>query len=245
MENIFLIDEMKETSYIDDSIITNVFLDEMNELKDYFNKNLKIDGLELLSKIPSNFITAAFFDPQYRGVLDKLNYGNEGKTRGKRRTDLEQMSEKIIVQFIKEIDRVLKESSYLFLWVDKFHLCEGINDWIINTNLKIVDLMVWEKNNIGMGYRTRNKCEFLLILQKKPISIKNWTIRNIPNVLKEKVNTKEHPHSKPIELQKRLIEAVSKENDIILDPAMGSGSVLKACIESKRIFIGGDLNGKD
>lgn len=55
-----------------------------------------------------------FFDPQYRGVLDKLKYGNEGQARGKARCELTQMDEDTIVNFIKEIDRVLKDSGHLF-----------------------------------------------------------------------------------------------------------------------------------
>lgn len=42
------------------------------------NQTQKMDGLVLLSKIKDETIKLAFFDPQYRGVLDKLNYGNEG-----------------------------------------------------------------------------------------------------------------------------------------------------------------------
>lgn len=63
-----------------------------------------------------NSIATAFFDPQYRGVLDKLKYGNEGKGRGKARSELKQMDEETIINFIEEIDRVLKDSGHLFLW---------------------------------------------------------------------------------------------------------------------------------
>lgn len=211
-------------------------------IDEILNKKLKMDGLALLSKIENNAITACFFDPQYRGILDKQKYGNEGKIKENRRCSIKQMDETIIVKFINEISRVLKNSAYLFLWVDKFHLCEGPQNWFNNTKLNIVDLMIWEKTRIGLGYRTRNKSEFLLILQKKPITIKNWSIKNIPNILKEKVNNKIHPHSKPIQLQKRLIEAVStKEEDIILDPACGSGSVLESCKLAKRNFLGCDI----
>lgn len=208
------------------------------------NQRQKMNGIDLLSKIDGNVAKAIFFDPQYRGILDKQKYGNEGLLRDKRRCNLEQMSEELIIQFINEIDRVLKPSAYLFLWIDKFHLCEGVSSWFENTSLQTVDMMVWEKPNIGMGYRTRNKCEFLLILQKTPIKAKStWKIHNIPNVWKEKVITKEHPHTKPLEMQKILINAVTNENDIVIDPAMGSGSVLQSCIETKRIFIGCDING--
>jgi site-specific DNA-methyltransferase (adenine-specific) len=218
----------------------NIINENIKE-SELLNKKNKIDGLKLLSLISNDVIKATFFDPQYRGLLDKINYGNH--KREVRRKNLPQMSEQIIINFIKEIDRVLMPSGHLFLWIDKFQLTEGYQHWLNNTNLNIVDLIVWEKHKIGMGYRSRNKCEFLLILQKTPKRVKGiWTIHNIPNVWKEKVETKEHPHSKPIELQTRLIEAISNENDFILDPAMGSGSVLTACIQIKRNFIGGDIN---
>ena len=210
------------------------------------NKELKVDGLKLLSLIPQDSIATCFFDPQYRGVLDKQKYGNEGKSREKRRVNLNQMPEETIVEFLKEIDRVLQPSGHLFLWIDKFHLCEGVQEWFEDTQMQTVDLIVWEKPRIGMGYRTRNKCEFLMVLQKKPIRAKgHWVVHNIPNVWQEKVVTKEHPHAKPVELQARLIEATVKKEEIVLDPAMGSGSVFAASLQTERTFIGGDLNGKE
>ena len=73
-----------------------------------------MDGLNLLKALEENSINTVFFDPQYRGVLDKMNYGNEGE-RQIQRSKLIQMSEKKITLFIKEINRVLKPSSHLFL----------------------------------------------------------------------------------------------------------------------------------
>ncbi len=216
---------------------------EKDELPHHlFNQKLIMDGLELLKEIHHPIIKACFFDPQYRGILDKQNYGNEGKNRGQRRSNLPQMAEKLIANFIKEIDRVLLPSSHLFLWVDKFHLCQGVHGWLINTELSIVDLITWEKHKIGMGYRTRRKSEYLLVLQKKPVRAKDiWTSHNIPDVWSEEVKTNLHPHAKPINLQQALIESVTLENDIILDPAMGSGSVLTACQNANRRFVGCDV----
>ena len=125
------------------------------------NKKNRANGLDLLMDINDNTVAVAFFDPQYRGVLDKLKYGNEGQARGKVRCELKQMDEYTIVNFIKEIDRVLKDSGHLFLWVDKFHLCQGVLDWLTDTDLNIVDMIVWDKGKIGMGYRTRRKSEYL------------------------------------------------------------------------------------
>jgi site-specific DNA-methyltransferase (adenine-specific) len=200
-----------------------------------------LDGLALLKSVNDSVITASFFDPQYRGIMEKMKYGNEG-ARQKERAELMQMSEELIQEFIEEISRVLQPSGHLFLWIDKFHLCEGTSKWYKNTELSIVDLITWDKGKIGMGYRTRRKSEYLLVLQKLPLRAKGvWSKHDIPDAWTEKIVGKRHPHQKPILLQTSLIESVSSENDYILDPCAGSYSVLEACRGLKRNFIGSDL----
>ncbi|WP_290143574.1 DNA methyltransferase, partial [Helicobacter japonicus] len=196
------------------------------------NTKLTINGLELMQSLESQSVDLCFFDPQYRGVLDKLKYGNEGE-RQKGRATLHQMSNETIIEFIAEIDRVLKNSCYLMLWIDKFHLCEGIKQWLKGTELQIVDLITWDKGKMGMGYRTRKQCEYLLVLQKVPIKAKGtWKSHSIRDIWSEKIPSEElklHPHSKPKGLQKALIESCTKEGDLVLDPASGSFSVLECC----------------
>lgn len=213
------------------------------------------DGLKLISSLSDETVDASFFDPQYRGIMEKLDYGNEG-ARQSGRAQLEQMSESLIEDFIEEISRVLKPSSYLFLWVDKFILCEGSHkNWFEGYSSKLhenklkmnlVDMITWNKESFGMGYRTRKTSEYLLIYQKSPKMIKSWTNKSIRDVWSEKIAHPRmgHPHKKPIGLIKSLIESVTKENDLILDPCAGSFSVLDVCKETKRDFIGCDINPK-
>ena len=52
------------------------------------------------------------------------------------------------------------------------------------------------------------------------------------------VQNKIHPAEKPIELYKFLIEASSVENELVLDPFVGSGSSAQAALELNRSFIG-------
>lgn len=217
---------------------TPILKGDIAKVNDY---NL-LDGLSLLENIHNEVITAAFFDPQYRGIMDKMKYGNEGESRQKARMELSQMSDEMIKLFIEEIDRTLIKSGHLFLWIDKFHLCEGTDAWFKNTSLNIVDLITWDKGKIGMGYRTRRKSEYLLVLQKSPLRAKGiWTRHDIPDVWTEKITNKRHPHQKPDMLQKSLIDAVSAKEDYILDPCSGSYSVFEACRHTGRNFIGCDL----
>ena len=208
------------------------------------NTRLKMDGLKFLSQLPQNSFPVAFFDPQYRGILDKLKYGNEGRERGRARCALEQMSEETIGEFIQGISAALAPSGHLFLWMDKFHLCTGFAAWLSGTHLEVVDMLTWDKKRIGMGYRTRRTSEYLVVLQKEPRRAKGvWKIRNIPDVWPEEVKRNGHTHRKPIGLQRKLITAVSDAGDIVLDPAAGSFSVMDACEKEGRDFLGCDLNG--
>ena len=71
------------------------FAMEQNLVPDDLEQNtrLRMDGIELLNMLPDASASAAFFDPQYRGVLDKLSYGNEGQNRGKKRFAMPQMTD--------------------------------------------------------------------------------------------------------------------------------------------------------
>lgn len=203
-----------------------------------------MDGVTMMRMLPDRCVTAAFFDPQYRGILDKLHYGNEGERRGKARCSLRQMPEDAIRQFIREIDRVLINDGHLFLWMDKFHVCTGFAQWLEGTALGTVDMITWNKLRMGMGYRTRRACEYLVVLQRPPRRAKGvWKAHNIPDVWEEKAQAEVGVHPKPVALQAVLIEAVSNPGDLVLDPAAGSFSVLTACESKGRNFLGCDLNG--
>ena len=225
------------------------------------NQRNTYDGLALLAKLEPASVPACFFDPQYRGVLDKMQYGNEGKSRGKRRSELTQMGEPEISEFIQGIARTLIPSGHLFLWIDKYHLCTGVNGWLPGC-LSIVDLITWDKGRMGMGYRSRRQSEYLLVIQKAPKRAKGvwqkhdipdtWTespghqsseldAGDIPDVWSETVTRNGHTHRKPVGLQAALIEAVTLPEDVVLDPAAGSYSVLEAAQQSGRQFLGCDL----
>ena len=221
---------------LDQSEISNL----QNVFTRFGNRENLMNGLDLLSEIPSNSIPLAFFDPQYRGIMDKMRYGNEG-ARQKDRFTLHQMNEETIMEFISEISRILKPSGHAMLWVDKFHLCSGIFPWLVNSNLSIVDMMTWDKGKIGMGYRTRRRSEYMIILQKMPLRAKGlWRDRGIPDVIQER-QPKNHPHAKPEEMQRRLIMALTDPGDWVCDPAAGGYSVMRSAMVCGRNFIGADL----
>ena len=240
--NLFFLESEYKFNKVKIPIIKNEFV-KKNTLFSANARN-KMAGLKFLNLLKDESVSACFFDPQYRGILDKMKYGNEGKNRGQARASLKQMDVATIIKFIREINRVLKASGHLFLWIDKFHLCSGFNSWTDETDLETVDMITWDKDKMGMGYRSRRQSEHLVVLQKKPKRSKGvWTVKNIPDVWREKIVKKTHTHSKPIRLQVELITAVTSKKDWVIDPAGGGFSVLEACQLAGRNFLGCDING--
>jgi len=58
------------------------------------------------------------------------------------------------------------------------------------------------------------------------------------------MQTVEHPHQKPLEVMRWLIETVSEVGDTIFDPFMGSGSTGVAAIQTGRHFIGCEISAE-
>ena len=208
------------------------------------NTRLKMDGLDFLAMLPACAIPVAFLDPQYRGVLEKLSYGNEGKDRGKRRCALEQMTDAVIGRFVRGINRALIPVGP--------PVPVGRQVPPVPRRAPVVrrnQPRYRRSSNVGQrhirhGYRTRRRAEYCVVLQKQPRKAKGvWKIHNITDVIQEQASQREHPHTKPVDLQGELMAAVSHEGDFVIDPAAGSFSVLQAARNRRRTFLGCDLNG--
>ncbi len=67
---------------------------------------------------------------------------------------------------------------------------------------------------------------------------------SIWDILPESARRVGHPAPFPVELPRRLIELYSFENDLILDPFLGSGSTAVAAVETGRHYVGYDLSAE-
>ncbi len=89
----------------------------------------------------------------------------------------------------------------------------------------------WKKTS-GSGKSDINREEFI-----------EWTngVWNFSGESKTKVG---HPSPFPIELPKRCMKLFSFVGDTVLDPFLGSGTTLIACLETKRVGIGVEIDRK-
>ena len=209
------------------------------------NARQRMGAATMLDAVRSSTATLAVFDPQYRGVLDKQKYGNEGQ-RQQGRAALPQMSYSDIRHILDELTRVLKPSGHVMLWCDKFTVAEGHHLKWTPPGLQRVDLLAWNKVRQGMGKRLRCRIEYLIVMQKPPTKVKPmWTNRHLDDFWMESADISGHVHAKPIRLTQELIKQVTKRGDLVIDPCAGGYGVLEACRATGREFLGCDLIGED
>lgn len=112
----------------------------------------------------------------------------------------------------------------------------------------IKEMLIWKKPNPMPRNRDRlyvTTIEIALWAVKG----KGWTFNRqrdtYENAIFESptVNHKKriHPTQKPLEILNEIIKIHSNENDLILDPFIGSASTAIACLENNRNYIGFEL----
>lgn len=87
-------------------------------------------------------------------------------------------------------------------------------------------------------YRGSRKGEF----SGNPLGKNPSDVWDIPNVKACHVEKTKHPCQFPVALAKRLIDALSPANGLVLDPYAGAGSAGVAAILSGRRFVGAELD---
>ena len=99
------------------------------------------------------------------------------------------------------------------------------------------DVIIWKKNNFGMGKGYRGQYELCMYFGKFSGSDSDvWEEK------KDSVIKYTHPTQKPVALASRAILNSTKERDLVLDLYLGSGSTLIACQQTNRICIGMEID---
>ena len=146
-------------------------------------------------------------------------------------------------EWLPDLYRVLKDGTHCYIMINARNLkdlqvaCESVGFGFQN-------LLVWDKGNTVFNKWYMNSFELVLMLRKGTARNINdmgtSNILRIPNIIGNKL----HPTEKPIELMKVLISNSSGQNDVVLDPFMGTGSCGVACKELRRDFIGVEIDKK-
>lgn len=201
------------------------------------------DCLTMLKGIKYKSIDLVVTDPPYK--VDTKGAGVYGSVAQFKQ--IECMADGIKDEVLDELCRVMKKIN-IYLFCSKNQLLPLINyftDKKCNWNL-----LAWHKTNPipTCNNKYLSDTEYVLFFREKGVKIQG-TYDTKKTYFITPINAKDkalyqHPTCKPVEILQNFIVNSSNENDVVLDPFMGSGSTGVACINTHRNFIGIEINAK-
>ena len=187
------------------------------------------DCMEVLPKIADKSIDLVLTDPPYG-----INYG---KVVGDENLDT-------FLNFIPLAFRVLRNDKFFITYCSPKFIYEVIGKakevgfeylWI---GFNYYPNMFKQKPQ-PLGYNRHDT--FLIFGKGEPK--KSAFMKDVIHIVMDK-NKPKHPHEKPIKAIEKLIKCASNEGDTVLDPFLGSGTTMHACLELNRNCIGVEINPK-
>ncbi|MDD4211730.1 MAG: DNA methyltransferase [Clostridia bacterium] len=215
------------------------------------------DCYELIKQIPDKSIDLIVIDPPYQ--IDGKPRSKEAlnKVENKITKSIYQLNNELmdnnITQGIKEeifdeFMRIMKVPN-IYIWCNKKQIPMYLN-YFVNTHNLNFEVLVWNKPNVMPLYNRQylNDVEYCLYFRGAGVCNPN-NYEDARTVFKNKVNKVDkfafhHPTCKPVTIIETLIKNSSKENDLVLDCFLGSGTTAVACKNLKRDYIGIEINPK-
>lgn len=223
------------------------------------NKIYNEDCIDTMKKMEDNSVNCIITSPPYnKGYWSKnrnLNNGFKTKSRCIDYGDFDdnlkpEIYENQQREVIKECLRILKpDGSMFYNHIDILHEHSTIHPHYIY-NFPLKQIIIWNRKNtpkLDNSYFYPIH-EYIFWIKKskdaKPFFDRKCTPLNKSIWDMTPAIKNNHPAPFPIKLVKNCILMTTKENDIVYDCYMGSGTTAKASTELKRNYIGSELNMK-
>ena len=215
------------------------------------------DCLEVMKGIPDGSVDLVVTSPPYNNWRNRRTQAKKKEYWDRTNIDYGTYDDKMSdedyfnwqVEFLNECVRVLKDTGTIVYnhkdAIFNFEVRTPI-EWILKSDCKYRQRVTWDRG----GMQAFNPVRFyrveedIYILGKKAKGFK-WNKEFAKYLSIWKINPsskKDHPASFPLEIPKRCVESFTYEEDIVLDPFMGSGTTGVACKNLDRKFIGIELD---
>lgn len=215
-----------------------------------------MDCLQGITRIPDASVDCIVTDPPYKlenqggGFWSKNedpaqnHYNARGTLKGMDR--LSDIKDGITEEILDEMCRVMKRIN-IYIFCSQRQIQQYLDYFVTRCGCNW-NLLSWHKTNPipACGNKYLNDTEFILFFREKGVKVYGSydtkrtfyvTLRNQEDNIRY-----HHPTVKPLQIIRNFVLNSTKEEGVILDPFMGSGTTAVACIKERRHFIGFELN---
>lgn len=213
------------------------------------NNIYNVDCYEAIKDIPDKSIDLIVTDPPY--LIESTKGGKNSKlaksiTRMNNQLEEANICCSIDTNILDEFMRVMKKPN-IYIWCNHKQIPLYIN-YFVNDKKCNFDIIIWSKTNATPLFSNKYMTdkEYCLYFRNggycNPQNYeKAKTVYQLPLNVKDK-ELYEHPTIKPIEIIRNIIDNSTKQNDVVLDCFLGSGTTAVAAKELGRQYIGFEVN---
>ena len=211
------------------------------------------DCLEGMKRIPDKSLDLIVTDPPYlhvKGGMKSKNFKGTWKPDSNMVTSMSDFGEVEIFNFLDTVMPKMKKVN-MYIFCSKLQLVSYFKYISMNKKLKY-DLLVWDKVKYTMKSSKfyTSDIEYVVRIYQAGVSLRKVLVEDgskidIKHYMKRQAHPQpkgEHGTMKPVDLIENFIRVASDENDVVLDPFMGSGTTAIACLNTGRQYIGFELD---
>ena len=218
---------------------------------------IKGECLEAMKEIPTGSVDAIITDPPYGTTACKWDSVIDFKLMWEQLNRIIKPNGAIVLFGSEPFSSALRMSNiknYKYDWIwnkvkpsghlnaKKRPMLMVENICVFNTHFSNYNpIMIPQKPRLSKNYLSNKKDQYGSEVQVEKI-IDSKHPNQIITVSNANQKGKQHPTQKPIDLMEYLIKTYTNEGETVLDFTMGSGSTGVACVNTKRNFIGIEMD---
>lgn len=223
---------------------------------DYINKISNIDCIKGMKNLYDDGITVDLIvaDPPYVISRDSNFHTMKDRKNARTGTNFGKWDEEFDNRkWINESFKVLKNGGSLIVFND-FKKISDVIKIATDTGYEFKDVIIWEKSNPMPRNKERRYIPSLEMMAWFVKGKDKWAFNRQDNPYQSPIFRcpsesgggfkRYHPTQKPVKLIEKIIAIHSNPNELILDPFMGSGTTAIAALNTKRKFIGFEIDEK-
>jgi len=199
------------------------------------------DAIDFLSQLPSESVDLVNSDYAYESIEKHRKRGTTTRLKKSKASSnawFGVFPDARVPELMRHLFRVLRPDRHCYLWCDvetMFVLKPAAEE----VGFRFWKPLIWDKMRIGMGYHYRNQLERILFFEKGRRRLADLSI---PDILRCPPVRGGYPAEKPVEVHEVLTMQSALEDELVLDPFMGSGSAGEAALRLGCRFLGNDIN---
>jgi site-specific DNA-methyltransferase (adenine-specific) len=196
------------------------------------------DCLIGLKKLEAKSVDAIITDPPYG-----IDFQSARRIESERFDKIES-DDKPFIWWLYDAYRVLKDTGCLICFC-RWDVQDAFKQAIEWAGFKVKSQVIWDRQIHGLGdlngqFAPRH--DVIWFATKGDFAFKNGRPQSVISIQRVNAEKLIHPTEKPVSLLRHLVEKVSSEGNVILDPFVGGGSTMIACSQINRQYIGFEID---